>query len=502
MTIVVMHRMYARLVESLFLRPGAMALIVLGCAAMACGPISDDGGGTGEDSGIGDPVDAPVSILPDAPIPPMFDASPPIYPDANQGSGDGSMCGTDWVCQDPVDNGCNPGGGDICDDGLDNDCDGQVDEGCLCQQGSVQPCFRGPPGKRNQGACQDGTQTCVGTGEFAQWGDCVGGIAPGNEVCDGLDNSCNSCVDDHPDCCIVDLDCPGPGDMPDGQPFSPYVIDGTMFYNLPVMSWSWAVTGGPCDQLLDATTGQVSYTLAGQNTDTLTFTPTLSGDYTVTLTIVTTSGEVLECTFIVHIGGPGLRVELCWDTTGSADIDLHLHNTGSTADWATTPDDCYYASCAPFNHNANWGRPTSPLSQCENGPSGSGWQSLGYCPNPRLDIDNISTIGIPENINLDNPVNGGVYRTLVHYYGGSVTTHPLVNVYCNGTILGTYGQAPDLVPGFNSGGGFNVGGPSWRVVDVETIVDAMGVTTGCNLTPLNPPGMTSGYWISNDDTSY
>ena len=278
-------------------------------------------------------------------------------------------------------------------------------------------------------------------------------------------------------------------------------------------SWTWTVEGGPCDKLLDATSGNVSYTLFGQNTDTLTLTPTLSGDYTVTLTIVTVAGDVLECTFIVHIAGPGLRVELCWDTTGSADIDLHLHNSGTTTPWFTTeltgsnvnPDDCYYRNCQASisASRVDWGPAytTSPLSECQNGPDGPQWVSYGSCHNPRLDVDNIGTPGIPENINVDNPLDGATYRTMVHHYSGNITTHPLVNIYCGGTLLGTYGQAPDLVPGFTMGGSFG-GGPMWRVVDITTHVDASGVTTDCTLTPLHPPGMISGYWVTNGDRSY
>ena len=36
-------------------------------------------------------------------------------------------------------------------------------------------------------------------------------------------------------------------------------------------------------------------------------------------------GTVHECTFIVHIAGPGLRIEMCSNRTGSPDIDLHVH---------------------------------------------------------------------------------------------------------------------------------------------------------------------------------
>jgi hypothetical protein len=225
-----------------------------------------------------------------------------------------------------------------------------------------------------------------------------------------------------------------------------------------------------------------------------------------------------------------LRVETCWDTTGRADIDLHLHRAGSTTPWFTTtpnvspmnltygdinPDDCYYFNCTanawtcPFPGfqcaaPADWGYGASPLAECSGTPLGPVWSQLGGCANPRLDIDNIDVPGVPENINVDRPQNGATYRVMVHYFGpavGGPTTHPLVNVYCGGRLLATYGAAPDLVAGFDQAGGFGEG-PMWRVVDVQPTVNGSGTTTGCTLSPLHPPGTSSGYWVTNNVRTY
>jgi hypothetical protein len=189
---------------------------------------------------------------------------------------------------------------------------------------------------------------------------------------------------------------------------------------------------------------------------------------------------------------------------------LHLHKNGTTTPWFSTtltgstnnPDDCYYINCkaSSFGTHANWNLTSSPLSECEGGPEGTTWQGIGSCYNPRLDIDNISQPGIPENINVDNPVDSGIYRVMVHFYGGFAVTHPLVNIYCGGTLLGTYGQAPDQVQNFNTGGGYG-GGLMWRVVDVTTHV-AGGTTTGCDLAPLHPPGSSTGYYVTTGNRAY
>ena len=69
-----------------------------------------------------------------------------------------------------------------------------------------------------------------------------------------------------------------------------------------------------------------------------------------------------------------------------------------------------------------------------------------------------------------------------------------------GQLLGSYGAAPDTVPGFDLSGGFG-GGDMWRVVDATPTVVA-GVTTGCTLTPLHPAGMTTGYNVTTGNRAY
>ncbi|MEK6606728.1 MAG: hypothetical protein AABZ30_03620 [Myxococcota bacterium] len=474
----------------------------------------DGGGGAGE---AGVRADAVAMRDASSPIPAdlgSVEAGVSVYGDADI-VGDGAVCEEIGACGAPVDDGCDVGGVEECN-GSDDDCDGDVDETCPCAAGDVQACFLGPPGRRGVGACVDGQQTCLGM-KFPEWGDCVGGLWPSGEVCDGIDNNCSGCVDDDPECCEVPLACPDSDDLPEAAPFDDYTIDGTAFYGGDAASWSWTVVGGPCDQLLDATSGETSYTLTGAASDTLTIHFTLSGSYTVTMTAVAPDGTEYTCTFVVHVAGPGLRVELCWDTTGAADIDLHVHRPGTTggaSNWfvdggdAINNDDCYYANCTAADYfggffgvdGAEWGYADSPLAECSGAPDGATWTAIGSCHNPRLDLDNIGTPGAPENVNVDAPEDGAAYRVMVHYYGGGVTTHPMVNVYCGGFLLGTYGAAPDLVSGFEDGGGFDAG-VMWRVVDAVPDVDAGGTTTGCTLTPLvDPEG--AGYWVTVDDHSY
>ncbi|HEY3253877.1 MAG TPA: PKD domain-containing protein, partial [Polyangiaceae bacterium] len=282
--------------------------------------------------------------------------------------------------------------------GLDDDCDGSIDEGCPCSAGAVQPCFLGPPGRRGVGACVDGSQTCMRGGEFAgYWGDCLGGIRPSAEVCDGLDNDCNGCADDL-EGCMPKWTCPGPNDprTPPGTPLSPYLLQGRDFFTDAVATWSWTVQGGPCDAL---TPSSLSFTLLGANSETATFTPKLSGDYTVTLTVTPVNGAPFTCSWVVHIVGPGLRVEMCYPESTTQDLDLYLKQPGHQTPWftgaaqySTALDQCSWANCEANLRGASvmptppqpvvradWGYAKSPLSLCQNTLQGPTWQSLGYC---------------------------------------------------------------------------------------------------------------------------
>ncbi|MCP4448363.1 MAG: hypothetical protein GY811_23935, partial [Myxococcales bacterium] len=71
--------------------------------------------------------------------------------------------------------------------------------------GEQQACGTAP----NVGECQSGIQTCDASG---QWGDCEGEVFPRDEICDGLDNDCNTIIDDLDEvevCDGVDNNCDG-----------------------------------------------------------------------------------------------------------------------------------------------------------------------------------------------------------------------------------------------------------------------------------------------------
>lgn len=141
-----------------------------------------------------------------------------------------------------------------------------------------------------------------------------------------------------------------------------------------------------------------------------------------------------QCTQIVKVRAPGLRVELCWPEVGAGqgehDVDLHLarlqgnpngdgkHGWFTTAGAAPNADDCYYSpnSACGNRFNTNGSTSATPgwyLDEITDEPGGvgvcHGWGSRRFdgsvpgtqkrpCASPRLDRDNITC-----NPNIEDP---------------------------------------------------------------------------------------------------
>ena len=98
--------------------------------------------------------------------------------------------------------GVNPSALETCD-GRDNDCDMSVDPGCSCTDGTTRAC-----GSSSVGICSMGTQRCIG----GVWAECVGGVEPRLDVCNGLDDDCDASTDEGTTAlCYVDGDGDGRG---------------------------------------------------------------------------------------------------------------------------------------------------------------------------------------------------------------------------------------------------------------------------------------------------
>ncbi len=96
---------------------------------------------------------------------------------------------------------------------------------------------------------------------------------------------------------------------------------------------------------------------------------------------------------------------------------------------------------------------------------------------------------------------GDTFRVMVQNYTGTLA-HPVVNVYCGGLRVATFGAAPDALTGYAGRGGAVGVGAMWRVADVTVHVDTSGATTGCDVAALHLAGSPSGYDVTFDDPSF
>lgn len=418
--------------------------------------------------------------------------------------------------------------------GFDDDCDGKVDEGCACDPGhgpgTTKTCWLVPASQADPntgepvGYCNPnakGTLTCINQGEGLKFWDgfCKGAQFPyADDSCAAGDFDCDGTPQNPSNadcsCAQVEVTCPtepvtiAPFPRPDDltynklDPATPFIVDGYNWISNPnvaatTTAWQWTITGGDCDNILPHPTfavfngknttvginpigtqtsglgsnGQQHGYVVGPNDQAHQIFPafSLSGDYTVQGEF-NLNGQHYVCSIQVQVRAPGLRVELCWDSVGNNDVDLHLGRLqGSSGNhgWCeqgSGDDDCYYADTKP-----SWGYSQSPDDACV------GWGSKGSAPcnNPRLDKDNISCDTLvtnpagsgtlfggdfcgPENINLDNPSAGQQFLVAAHAYDIS-SAKPHLNVYCDGARKLSLGYDPVASPNyprmFESGNG-------------------------------------------------
>jgi len=284
-------------------------------------------------------------------------------------------------------------------------------------------------------------------------------------------------------------------------------LDGWLFTAAPIVRWQWRVEDEGCDAVLPAP----RYRLRGETEPRPVFNPARPGRYRFHLEVEALGGATAECEFDVLAENEGLLVELCWDTSTVADLDLYLHRPNDVAPWfvpgsydvlsGLNGTTCNGANCVAGLRfglsRVDWGYPDSALDACRSSTAFADFEAVGRCPNPRSAEDNNQVIanGTAEVIQLDNPRDGDTFRVMVQNFENLVA-RPTVRVYC-GSELASESPPPPQPPGFRAPnpGGFGV---MWRPVDVTLAVGADGETMGCEVTPLRRPTGDSSYVTTND----
>ncbi len=258
-------------------------------------------------------------------------------------------------------------------------------------------------------------------------------------------------------------------------------LNGADFVVGDVKSYHWTLQEEDCDAVVK----DAQFTLQGANSQIVKFQPSRPAFYHFTLEVVGTRGDKASCKLEVPVKGVGMRVELCWDTSTTTDLDLYLHTPFDREPWFTLgiPNinlSLNNTTCNTSNATAqlrdqprvNWGYADSEQSAC-NTPSFQGFLDIGRCPNPRAADDNNQSIatGTTERMQLDNPLNGQTFRAMVQNFSNS-PARPHVFVYCGGERAAAF-DGPTALPNFvtDNPGTYGV---MWRAADIVTRVDATG----------------------------
>lgn len=307
----------------------------------------------------------------------------------------------------------------------------------------------------------------------------------------------------------IPLDCPSQT-LDSFVPGQTIVLDVASFAIQPLLSNRWTVHREDCDAILPTPT----FTAVGTEGPVLELTPGHPGLYRITLEVVTLSGGTDSCELMVRNRGRGVRVDLCWDTSTTVDLDLYLHTPFNqnpyysaggplfpeTLGGRVTEDTCNPANCGPFAFGARplFDFPDSPLGFCESGPSAADFLGAGHCPNPRSGRDNNQSdaTGTSEVVQIDDPRPDDTMRVMVQNFS-NLPAVPHVFVYCSEEVVTV--ELPGAPQNFVTGEE-PLPGVLWRAADIFTFQSGGSIL--CEVTQPAHPTMPGAPYLTVNDDSY
>jgi hypothetical protein len=311
------------------------------------------------------------------------------------------------------------------------------------------------------------------------------------------------------------LSCPTNSSDPRVTGFSAGVmrsLDVVDFALGQVSSTRWTVHLDDCDAVLPTP----SFVTEGTDEGELLLTPGRPGTYRLTLEVNAGTARADQCDFDVPVAGRGLRVDLCWDTSTSVDLDLYVHTPLNQNPYydtnaslvpleliaALTSDTCNPANCTAFPSGflPVFGYEDSPLDFCAAGPSANDFLGSGRCPNPRSGRDNNQeeSTGTAEIVQIDSPRFGEQLRVMVQNFD-NLPARPQVFVYCGGERQAAL-ELPGAPEGFVTDQ-LPLPGVLWRVVDI-TPGEGPGGILRCSVAPLEHPEAPGAPFVTVNDVSY
>jgi len=180
---------------------------------------------------------------------------------------------------------------------------------------------------------------------------------------------------------------------------SSYVKDNT------IAGYAWSIVGRP--------SGSISQPVVDPgNPAKVSLWLDFAGDYVIELKVTDQRGMTGVADYPFQaVPWQALHVELGWDKADT-DLDVHLVSDDEGGNFFAKPFDCYFD-----NTNPDWGTPGVTADD------------------PAIDIDDVDGFG-PENVSLEQPLDGHHYHVLVHYYDdhGHGSTNATVRIYLNGEL--------------------------------------------------------------------